>query len=54
MNQNIHDKLQVSIVTNKQASAEKLLNKPKKVVGMMFHTKFYKKFIKFEAHSFTG
>ena len=32
MNQHIHDKLQVSTVTDKQASANKLPNKPKKIL----------------------
>ena len=39
MNQHIHDKLQVLMVTDTQASADKLLNKPKKFVGPMFHIK---------------
>ena len=30
MNRNIHDKIQVSTVTDKQTSADKLLDKPKK------------------------
>ena len=31
MNRHIHDKLQVPTVTDKQASADKLLDKPKKL-----------------------
>ena len=46
MNRHIHDKLQVSTVTDKQASADKLLDystNQKNFVGPMFHTKFDEK-----------
>ena len=40
MNRNIHNKIQVSRVTDKQTSADKLLDKPKNFVRPMCHTKF--------------
>ena len=43
MNRHVHDKLQVSTVTEQQAIANKLLDIPKIFVGAMFHTKFDEK-----------
>ena len=43
MNRHIHNKIQVLAVTDKQTSADKLLDNSKIFVGFMLHKKFDEK-----------
>ena len=54
MNRYVSDKLQVSTVTDKQASADKLLDKPKKFCWSHVPFQTWWKVIKLQVHSFTG